>query len=886
MEVKTRQQQAARTWAPLIQRTGPGISLVLLANSLLLAGLVPPTASAQTFPFVIPGDDALAAITNQSRLLSRPAGRAGFVQIKDGHFYTGSKRLRFWGVNICFGSNFPSHDEAEVVAAHMAKLGINAVRFHHMDNQAAPGGIWSPRLRDGKRVFDPERVDRLDYFLAQLHDNGIYADINLHVSRELKPEEGFPKLKDVPWWATYNKWAMYYDKDIQSHLKEYCRNLLMHKNRYRDGLARVNDPGIAVIEMLNENFFSQQGYSLYRSLPKRYQDSFLSAWNDWLVAKYGNTSSLIKAWSAKRTSMGTMIVKPAAWRDDLGSWYVSLGQDKIARSFGRAAPSVLPTILSAIQLTPTEVTENDYHQQLSLTNLSTRKDQPLTLSYWIRSDRKRPYHVELSSSQGGSWRDVGIYEQLQATPAWRKVTRVLFPQETVRDAVSLSFSFGTSTAPIEIAGVTLQEGSFVADLPASQTLESRSVAVPDAQSDLAAHTDMKQFMVETEVAWIRELKRFLIDDLGVQVPITASQVSYHTPQVNDELNDFVDMHNYWHHPVFPSDANWDPKRWTVGNEAMEARPFATDWPASSLLMRMGERYEGKPMTLSEWNYPEPSPYSSGCVPMAATLAALQDWDGVFFFDYDSGSQQPGSWTRNQTINFFSFNGQPVKLAAFSVFANLFVRSDLKPITRSVVAPPNDPVSGRHGLNYRLSVSTNVKSKPDLPPAGNKTLATADQSVVWNFNDQDKGQITVNTPRTQAAWGTLSESSVQTSDISFTIGSLRPDYAAIAVTSQDDLPIGRSNRMVLLASTHSENQIMGWNDERSSVGNNWGHGPTRVLGISANIAVRNKSLLEVHALDGTGKRIESVPVRHDRGLTYFQIDPKYQTLWYEVSAARK
>jgi hypothetical protein len=55
-------------------------------------------------------------------------------------------------------------------------------------------------------------------------------------------------------------------------------------------------------------------------------------------------------------------------------------------------------------------------------------------------------------------------------------------------------------------------------------------------------------------------------------------------------------------------------------------------------MRMGWRVEGKPMTLSEWNYAEPSPYSLGCVPMAAVLLSLQDWDGVFFFDYDAFSR--------------------------------------------------------------------------------------------------------------------------------------------------------------------------------------------------------------------------------------------------------
>ena len=80
---------------------------------------------------------------------------------------------------MAFGANFPTHEDAEKVAGRMAKFGINCVRFHHMDMQTAPTGIFAA---DG-RTLDPDRLDRLDYFIAQLKAHGIYADLNLHVSR-------------------------------------------------------------------------------------------------------------------------------------------------------------------------------------------------------------------------------------------------------------------------------------------------------------------------------------------------------------------------------------------------------------------------------------------------------------------------------------------------------------------------------------------------------------------------------------------------------------------------------------------------------------------------------------------------------------------------------
>ena len=75
---------------------------------------------AEPFPFVIPGDDASATATDMSRLSPWPAGAGGFVRIRDGHFVTDGGRLRIWGVNLCFGANFPTHEESEKVAALLA----------------------------------------------------------------------------------------------------------------------------------------------------------------------------------------------------------------------------------------------------------------------------------------------------------------------------------------------------------------------------------------------------------------------------------------------------------------------------------------------------------------------------------------------------------------------------------------------------------------------------------------------------------------------------------------------------------------------------------------------------------------------------------------------
>src|SRR5688572_8425727 len=104
---------------------------VLVAASALASASSAPAA--EMFPFVLPWDDAAPGVTNVSSWLEKPAGAAGFVGVQNGHLSNPKGRIRFFGVNMAFGGNFPTHADAEKIAARMAKFGINCVRFHHLD---------------------------------------------------------------------------------------------------------------------------------------------------------------------------------------------------------------------------------------------------------------------------------------------------------------------------------------------------------------------------------------------------------------------------------------------------------------------------------------------------------------------------------------------------------------------------------------------------------------------------------------------------------------------------------------------------------------------------------------------------------------------------------
>ena len=108
------------------------------------------------------------------------------IKIKNGHFYYIGKQVRFFGTNVAYTSAFPEKDDAPFIAKRISQLGINVVRFHHMDSW----DIWGNTDNNRNSVFIQAQLDKLHYFLFCLKENGIYANINLHVSRN------YPEIMD------------------------------------------------------------------------------------------------------------------------------------------------------------------------------------------------------------------------------------------------------------------------------------------------------------------------------------------------------------------------------------------------------------------------------------------------------------------------------------------------------------------------------------------------------------------------------------------------------------------------------------------------------------------------------------------------------------------
>ena len=217
------------------------------------AGATSETDTSDWVAYTLPWDSAPVDV---SFLNHRPAGRFGFVQASDGKFVfaDSSEEVRFWGTCFSAGANFPTHEQAEKIARRLARFGINMVRTHHADAPWAERHFFK-KDADDTRQFDPESLDRFDYLLYCLKQEGIYIYLDQLVNRYFKAGDGVDAVENLEACA---KPYSNFDPRLIELQKEFSKNLWSHVNPYT-GLAYKDDPAIAMMEFANENdLFTQQ----------------------------------------------------------------------------------------------------------------------------------------------------------------------------------------------------------------------------------------------------------------------------------------------------------------------------------------------------------------------------------------------------------------------------------------------------------------------------------------------------------------------------------------------------------------------------------------------------------------------------------------------------
>lgn len=202
-------------------------------------------------PFMIDHRNAENSVIDLSYLLEKPAGKQGFVTVRNGHFYKrDGKRLRLWGVNITDWTRgsvqIPSKEDAAFWAKTLSRFGVNCVRLTFLDFLTPRGVIASNR--NDTRALDSAQIDKFDYWIYQLKQHGIYIDLNLLVGRRFKQGDEVTDYDKIGW----AKYVSYFDERLIELQKEFAKQLLTHYNGYTKTEYR-NEPSIVIVELVNEN---------------------------------------------------------------------------------------------------------------------------------------------------------------------------------------------------------------------------------------------------------------------------------------------------------------------------------------------------------------------------------------------------------------------------------------------------------------------------------------------------------------------------------------------------------------------------------------------------------------------------------------------------------
>jgi hypothetical protein len=914
------------------------------------------------FPFVPPTLDDTPNVFDLSYLNEKPAGARGFVRASGENFVDGSgKILRLWGVNLNFEGTFPDKTTAPKIAGRLAKFGFNTVRLHHFEGNAAPRGIWkaaavgSTRLKIPREI-DADQLDRLDFFVAELIKRGIYINWNLHVARKVVDGEGIPNAGLLP---DKDKGMGAVDASFERANQAFARFLLLHVNPYT-GRAYKDEPGVCAIEVDNESSVLALWLdgSLNR-LPNPYAENLRVKWNDWLLKKYGSEAALSQAWTEIDTPIsgsdllnpplpvatpsrnepqilpestdaptilgqadgilpdGTVAPPPPVPQLEiptvapeitagLDRWKLNLAGGAVGTAWrdDLGGPAVNGFVQPGLALDLSRAGSVSWAFQLVRDGLTLEDNKPYTLTFWGRSDSPRVVSLNL-------WQDfapfpwLGYTGQVRLTRDWQQFTLVLRAIGAQSGRVRLALNVSNQVGNLQLGGFSLRAGGKIA---APDTWNVRNgIPLPDAKSEpiFAVRRDFALFLGELEAQHVAAMRRFLILEMGIRVPIwhTQAQFGGWGGQRREQLSDAIDTHIYWKHPDFGG-AGWNGSNWRVENLSMAATPLGDPLAATAML-----RVPGKPFVVSEFNSGQPNDFGAESLPMLAAFAAWQGWAGAWIFDYHSS----GAFDRDKIEGYFSIDSHPAKMATAPLAALLFRRQNGE--QNGDVAPAKTEI--RLNLPDEI-IWSEVANTPGVPaiapflktwkasgaPRGvallgraatsdsqglfaAPSIASANESLAFQSDtgelkwDGVNGKWSAITPRNAVVAGFVGGRKIALGETQFWVAP-SSNWATMGVTSLDNLPLQSSKKLLLTATGRAENVGMGWNADRSSVGLEWGTGPTHVAGITSVVKMASSaSQVRVFALNERGERRGQLNVTMQKGAFKFSISPVWRTVWYEI-----
>lgn len=821
-------------------------------------------------------------LADVSFLDDQEAGSIKRVIIKNGHFYyEGTEtRVRFFGTNLCFGHAFPPKNKADSLAKRLKQLGINVVRFHHMDNR----DIFE---KSNPMKLDEDKLDKLHYFLYYLSKNHIYANINLHVSR-LYPDPDYSfELQQV--FHMGKVLDRFYEPYIQMQT-QYASHLLNSYNKY-SGFKLSEDPVVAFVELNNENSIFLVLDKLEIIKETKYYKYLEDKWHCYLKSKYGSFKNIDARYNPCILDLSHNLSVNKIF-------YFQFEENKGAKSTNLANDKEFKYEIDIVN-------EGSYSwaYQAHLIDIKLECHTDYTIVFRGKAVPNRTISLYFQENEA-SWMLLSKnHQHVELTEETKEFKVELYTIKSFDTKKQLRFSFGLNSSEIGkiyLSEVAIYRGRERISISHHGTINE--IQIPTASSfpsDFLIHSDFRLFLNEIETQTQNRLIKHVKDKLKFKGNLTDSQANLGTINTfaREATNsDYVDVHAYWQHPQFAEGHSWDRRYYWIENTAMVDSK------------KMGEFYlnffhcKDKPFTVSEYNHPFPNENQHETLPILSSWAAYHDWDAIYQFDYSPSYDIE----TNFISSYFSMSENPV-LMILAPFAALAFRKFYVSESNdtSIVKIPINYINEKNetGIIYWWNIvysqqfnniGKNLRIEFVDDPSMNDITIERNQkinedisylyktsSIEWKLNDGQNGIYTVNTDYIKYAVGHLMN---KINWDSFTVEVERKnskDTTTVAISSLDLKELDLSEKILIAVVGKARNTGQQWDDNRTTTSKSWGKAPVCVEFIKFKISfVSIGSDQCVIVLNNNGEPNGTLELKKEESqMLSFSNDEKNPSLWF-------
>lgn len=381
-----------------------------------------------------------------------------------------------------------------------------------------------------------------------------------------------------------------------------------------------------------------------------------------------------------------------------------------------------------------------------------------------------------------------------------------------------------------------------------------------------------RFLAEKQTSTIQHMKKFVRETIKSKILITDVNCDLR-PYLAHSRNtlDLVDMHQYHDHPVHLQ-GNWNPP-------AVFTQFSSIGRYAETPRLLMPARIFGKPFLVTEYQFCHPNNFIAECGPVMGAYSALQDWDGLWRFQYSLS--QEGLYKPTASLSYFTMAGSSTMRLSDYITYFLFIRGDVRAAEKGIGLSLDEALFDRPtaleeysrlGLMQRIGLlppgvlPKGVQRTNELkPPVREGKIVSSTGEIVLDPAPEFK----VITPRSECISTNRTHSAADR--LSFRNGNT---FQTLSVHSLDDRPIGESSSLLLFHLTDVKNSSEKFSSPEMTHLLSYGKAP-----ILQRIGVADVTLRlpagdwELELLNNDGSVAESRSGMYRNGAVHFRADTR-------------